>query len=62
MTIGGEIPTLAAEVGATPPSDHLYWECRKQYELQAEKLAWQFWKATLKLARTAKFFSKNEQV
>ena len=35
---------MAAKVGQRRLSNHLYWECRKQYDLQPEKLAWQFWK------------------
>jgi hypothetical protein len=41
------IPNLAVEVGHRCLSDRLYWECRKQYDLQPQKLAWQFWKHDL---------------
>ena len=57
-----EIPNLAVEVGGRRLSDHLYWECRKEYDLQPQKLAWQFWKAMREVGNCAGIFSKIEQV
>lgn len=55
------IPYLAADVGQRCLSDRLYWECRKQYELQPQKPAWQFWKREREF-ESAVNFSKIEQV
>ena len=45
MIDGEESLNLAAEVGQRRRSNHLYWECRKQYDLHPEKSAWHFWKS-----------------
>ena len=43
-TIGGGIRNLTAEVGQRRRSNHLYWECGKQYDPHPKKPAWHFWK------------------
>jgi hypothetical protein len=53
-TIGRRgIPGKRLQSGKRRLSNHLYWECRKQYGLLPQKPAWQFWKC---------IFRKIEQV
>ena len=47
--IGGRNPKLTAEVGQRRRSNHLYWECRKEYDVHPEKPAWHFWKSISKI-------------
>jgi len=54
------IPNLAAEVGQRRRSNHLYWECRKQYDLHPEKPAWHFWKCEREVGSACAIFSKIE--